>query len=435
MIKLFRIFAKRWYLILITALAIICQVWFQLNLPDFMGNIQTIIMYSKMPVVEAVSYTNPLTGEVLQIFDTLSQGDMISRILNQGGWMILCCAVILCCAFIQFYGASSTGAYIGKELRRYMYQKVNTLSLSDYNKFGTATLITRTTNDIEQIKNYVVMALRIMVMSPTYMIIAVIKTVTLPDPGPKLSLVLVFAIPLIIALMVIIFAFVVPLFKLMQYRLDDVTVVLREGLTGVRVIRAYDQQETENKKFKDVNGALRKIQKRSGRIMSVANPAIQVIFNFTFIIIYAFGFYLLTEISGKDVNAALAEQIKVISIVAQYSMQIMNSFLMFAMILIMIPQAIASYKRIDEVFQTKSIIDDSHAREFAKKAYEAHLTRLEYRFKENYKNTHDGSVFSFSLLKDKFSKMNEEEKAKDPQYKDYLDYVNIRKNREEMNEK
>ena len=435
MAKLFKIFAKRWYLILMTALAIICQVWFQLNLPDFMGNIQTIIMYGKMPVIQPVTYTNPLTGEVLQIIQTLSQEEMISRILNQGGWMILCCAVILCCAFIQFYGASSTGAYTGKELRRYMYQKVNTLSLSEYNKFGTATLITRTTNDIEQIKNYVIMALRIMVMSPTYMIIAIIKTVTLPDPGPRLSLVLVIAIPLIIAFMVIIFAFVVPLFKLMQYRLDDVTVVLREGLTGVRVIRAYDQQETESKKFKDVNGALRKIQKRSGRIMSIANPAIQVIFNFTFIVIYAFGFYLLTDISGVNINAALAEQVKIISIVAQYSMQIMNSFLMFAMILIMIPQALASYRRIDEVFQTKSIIDDSYARDFAKKAYEAHLARLEYRFKEEYKNTHDGNIFSFSLLKDKFSKMSEEEKVNDPLYKDYTDYIDIRKNREKIIER
>lgn len=432
MVKLLRIFAKRRYLILITAVAIIIQVFFQLNLPDYMGNIQTIITYSSYPVLSAVTYSNPLTGEIISITQTLTRDQMILQILNQGGWMILCCAVILTCAFIQFYGASSTGAFTGKELRRLMYQKVNTLSLSDYNKFGTATLITRTTNDIEQIKNYVIMALRILVMSPTYMIIAIIKTVTLDSPGPKLSLVLVFAIPLIIAIMIVLFAFVMPLFKLMQYRLDGVTVVLREGLTGVRVIRAYNQQETENKKFKDVNGALRTIQKRSGKIMSLANPVIQVIFNFTFIAIYAFGFYLLTEINGANyaqVSVALAEQVKIISIVAQYSMQIMNSFLMFAMILIMIPQASASYKRIDEVLSSKTSIDDSYAREFAKSQYESHLTRLEYKFKEDYKASHDGKVFSFSLLQNKFSKMSEEEAIKDPLYKDYQDYLNIRKNR------
>ena len=441
MVKLIKIVGKRWYFLLLAVVAIFCQCWFQLNLPEFMGNIQTIISYKGsgeligLPLDPIVNLTNPLTREVIQITHLLGQEELTSLILNQGGWMILCCVIILGCAFCQFYGASTVGAYVGKELRRETYSKVNTLSLSDYNKFGTATLITRTTNDIEQIKNYVIMFIRMIVMSPTYMIIALIKTLSLQNPGPKLSIVLAITIPIILGIMIIIFVFAIPLFKQMQIKIDDVTVVLRENLTGIRVIRAYNQQETETDKFDNVNTNLRKILVKSGRIMSIANPFIQIIFNFAFIGIYAFGFYLLTEIDGtnqSDFNLAINTQVSIIAVVAQYSMQIMNSFLMLALIIAMIPQASASYKRVYEVINTKTSINDKEARQYALEQYELHLKRLEYYFKEEYKKTHEGNVFSYSLLKDKYEKMSEEEKIKDPQYEDYLKYIGIRKNRENI---
>ncbi len=442
MVKLFKIVGKRWYFLLLAVVAIICQCWFQLNLPEFMGNIQTIITYKPnlpeligvtLPI--PVTLTNPLSNQIIEITHYLSQDELISLILGQGGWMILCCVIILFCAFCQFYGASTVGAYVGKELRREIYAKVNTLSLAEYNKFGTATLITRTTNDIEQIKNYVIMFIRMIVMSPTYMIIALIKTLSLQDPGPKLSIVLAITIPIILAIMIIIFVFAMPLFKQMQSRIDDVTVVLRENLTGIRVIRAYNQQETETEKFDKVNTNLKNIIVKSGRIMSVANPFIQIIFNFAFICIYAFGFFLLTEIQGTNINdftLAISTQVSIIAVVAQYSMQIMNSFLMLAMIIAMIPQAAASYKRVYEVINTKTSINDKEAREYAVEQYELHLQRLEFRFKEKYKETHDGNVFSYSLLKDKYEKMSEEEKEKDPQYKNFVEYTNIRKDRENI---
>ena len=442
MVKLFKIVGKRWYFLLLAVVAIICQCWFQLNLPEFMGNIQTIITYKpNLPELVGqilpipVTLSNPLSNQIVEITHYLSQDELISLILGQGGWMILCCVIILFCAFCQFYGASTVGAYVGKELRREIYAKVNTLSLADYNKFGTATLITRTTNDIEQIKNYVIMFIRMIVMSPTYMIIALIKTLSLQDPGPKLSIVLAITIPIILAIMIIIFVFAMPLFKQMQSRIDDVTVVLRENLTGIRVIRAYNQQETETEKFDKVNTNLKNIIVKSGRIMSVANPFIQIIFNFAFICIYAFGFYLLTEIQGSNLNdftLTISTQVSIIAVVAQYSMQIMNSFLMLAMIIAMIPQAAASYKRVYEVINTKTSINDREAREYAVEQYELHLQRLEFRFKEIYKEKHNGNVFSYSLLKDKYEKMNEEEKENDPQYKDFIEYTNIRKDRENI---
>ena len=442
MVKLFKIVGKRWYFLLLAVIAIICQCWFQLNLPEFMGNIQTIITYKPIdpssvgvPLLIPVELANPLTNQIVEITHYLSQDELTSLILGQGGWMILCCVIILFCAFCQFYGASTVGAYVGKELRREIYAKVNTLSLADYNKFGTATLITRTTNDIEQIKNYVIMFIRMIVMSPTYMIIALIKTLSLQNPGPKLSIVLAITIPIILGIMIVIFVFAMPLFKQMQSRIDDVTIVLRENLTCIRVIRAYNQQKTETEKFDKVNTNLKNIIVKSGRIMSVANPFIQIIFNFAFICIYAFGFYLLTEIQGtnlSDFQLTINTQVSIIAVVAQYSMQIMNSFLMLAMIIAMIPQAAASYKRVYEVINTKTSINDKEARDFAVEQYELHLKRLEFRFKENYKETHNGSVFSYSLLKNKYEVMSQEEKEKDPQYKDFIEYTNIRKDRESI---
>ncbi len=435
MIKLFKIAGKRRYFILLAVVTIIFQCWFQLNLPEYMGNIQTILTCKEFAPASPIELINPLSKEVITISTMLTQDELTSLILNQGGWMILCCVIILSLAVCQFFGASSVGAFVGKELRKEMYAKVNTLSLSDYNKFGTATLITRTTNDIEQLKNYVIMFIRMIVMSPTYMIIGLIKTLTLENPGPQLASVSAVTIPLILGIMIIIFVYAMPLFKQMQTRIDNVTVVLRENLTGIRVIRAYNQQNTEAQKFDTVNTDLKKTLVKAGRIMSVANPTIQIVFNFAFIAIYAVGFFLLTELSAQSFNDLVllaSQQVSIIAVVAQYSMQIMNSFLMFAMIIAMIPQAAASYKRVLEVLNVETSINDKEAREYAVQQYEAHLSRLEYRFKENYKTTHDGHEFSYSLLKERYSKMNEEEKNNDPQYKDFLDYVAIRKDREHI---
>ena len=434
MIKLFKIVGKIWYFLLIALVFIVTQVWFQLLLPEFMGNIQTIISCTEASYISSagITITNPLTYQVTTITQALTDSEMINLVLINGGWMVLCCVVIVVCAAIQNYSAAYIGSFVGKELRKEMFEKVNSLSLSDYNKFGTSTLITRTTNDIEQLKNYITMFVRIIIMSPTYMIVALAKALALPDPGAKLTLVLLVTIPLIIILMIVLFALVMPLFKVMQQKIDNVTTVLRECLTGVRVIRAYDQQETEAEKFHKVNEDMKKIVIKSGRIMSAANPFIQVIFNLSFIGVYAFGFYLLTEITASNLTefqVAVSQQVTVISVVAQYAMQIMNSFLMFAMILIMIPQASASYKRVYEVLETKSKIDDSEAIKFAEEQYEYHLQRLEYKFKEDYKVSHNSQVFSYSLLKEKYKNMSEEDREKDPQYQDYKAYLDIRESR------
>lgn len=333
MIKVLKILMEKWYLVLIVAGCIIAQTWLQLELPEYMGTIQNLI-------------TNNTTG-----------ANITNQILQQGGWMILISVGIVLLAVIQFYFGSFAGAYVGKRLRQEMFHKVNTLSLTDYNNFGTATLITRTTNDIEQIKNFVIMAIRTLFMSPTMMIIAIIKTV---EREALLASVIAICIPLIIVVMVILLALTSPLFKKIQKNTDDLTVVFRENLTGVRVVRAYCQQPKEDEKFQFANTNITKTIVKIGRIMSVANPFINVLFNLCFIGIYALGFYILTlnSVSIEHGATVIQDQITTISVVSQYSMQIMMSFLMFAMMFIMVPSAMASQKRINQVLNTPSSKDD-----------------------------------------------------------------------------
>ena len=312
---------KRPFLLLI-ACAIIAQCYLQLMLPEYMGKITTLI--------------------------TSDSPDKINQIWINGGYMILISIGVVVLATIQNFTGATLSAYVGRELRTEMFHKVNHISLTEYNKFGTATLITRTTNDIEQVKNYVLMAVRIIVMSPTYMIIGLIKTLT---QDAMLSIVLAICIPLILLFMAILLKFATPLFKSLQTKIDNLTIVVRENLTGVRVIRAYNQQGVEYKKFDKANKDMTQTVTKVGKIMSFTNPLISIIFNLCFIGIYALGFYLLNGLNAGDPQ--IGNLISNVAVVAQYSLQIMQSFMMLAMIFVMLPQASACSKRIAEVLDVK----------------------------------------------------------------------------------
>ena len=406
MSKLLRFLWHKWYLLLLAASAIIVQCYLQLLLPERMGVIQKLIT---------------------------TQSDVdISKILIEGGWMILISFGVVCLAFIQFYSASYVSSYVGKKLREEMYSKVNAISLAEYNKYGTATLITRTTNDIEQIKTFMLMAIRILVMSPTMMIIAIIKTANIK---PTLLLVLAGALIAIVVALIILLYFASPIFKKIQEKIDNITVVLRESLTGIRVIRAYNQEENEYKKFDFTNKDLTSTYIKVNRIMSFVNPFINIVFNLCFIGIYALGFYLIDGISGTDreLISTISTTIADVSVVAQYSSQIMMSFVMFAMIFIMMPQALASSKRVIEILNIDTNKDNEEVLSFSKgyDLYQNKLKELYYKeenllkpIKEKYEKDYNKS-FNYDLIKYQLNTMSEKESSKSP-LKKYIDeYDNI----------
>ena len=357
--KVIKILFKKWYVVLFVAACIIAQCNLQLMLPEKMGNIQTFMS----------QYAS----------GTITKDAMNSGILETGGWMLLIAAGIALCAVVQNFFAAWLGAFVGKFMRQEVFYKVNSLSLSNYNKFGTATLITRTTNDIEQIKNLVAMSIRTLIMSPTYMIIAFIKIIAM---DARLSIILAICMPLIAIGIIVLLHFATPLFKKIQESIDNVTIVLRENLTGIRVVRAYNQQQTEYHKFDNANDVMRKTIIKVQRVMSVADPVINVVFNFCFIGIYALGFYLLDglKLTG-DSSQVLGTTLTNVAIAAQYSMNIMISFLMFAMLFVMIPQASASNRRINEVLNTVSTIKEKELSEEEINKLETNKTKGVLEFK------------------------------------------------------
>ena len=395
--------------------AIISQCYLQLLLPDYMGQITRL--------VTSVGYT-PDVYEILSI----------------GGIMIAISAGVFVLAIIQNFLGSTLSAFVGRELRNEVFRKVNTISLAEYNKFGTATLITRTTNDIEQIKNFILTAVRTLIMSPTMMIIALIHTI---QTNASLTIVIACALPLIIIIMGIIFRLASPMFKLLQTKLDNLTIVLRENLTGIRVVRAYNQQETEYKKFDFANYEMTSTIKKVGRIMSIANPSINIIFNVAYITIYMIGIIL---IDGQIMSNSSFTILSDVAVCANYTTQVMMSFLMFAMVFIMWPQASACSKRVNEILDVETSINDEEARKYALNIIDKefrdyfHTFRKEYKSKlghdlnektalldlKNKKFPVDSEEYNFLLkykeLSDKYN--NVVNKINDHESEDYVEIIN-----------
>ena len=335
--------------------AIISQCYLQLLLPDYMGQITRL--------VTSVGYT-PDVYEILSI----------------GGIMIAISAGVFILAIIQNFLGATLSAFVGRELRNEVFQKVNTISLAEYNKFGTATLITRTTNDIEQIKNFILTAVRTLIMSPTMMVIALIHTI---QTNASLTIVIACALPLIIVIMGIIFRFASPMFKVLQTKLDNLTIVLRENLTGIRVVRAYNQQETEYKKFDFANYEMTSTIKKVGRIMSIANPSINIIFNVAYITIYMIGIIL---IDGQFISESSFTILSDVAVCANYTTQVMMSFLMFAIVFIMWPQASACSKRVNEILDVETSINDEEARKYALNIIDKEFRDYFHTFRKEYKS-------------------------------------------------
>ena len=329
MLKLLNFIFQKWYFLLLTAVSIIGQCYLQLMLPEYMGNITSLIMSDAE--------------------------DKIAQIWINGGWMMLISVGVIICCISQHYFGAIISSFVGKTLRDRVFKKVNSLSITQFDSFGTATLITRTTNDIEQVKMYVLMSLRVVFMSPTYMIIGLIKTLA---ADAKLAIILAITIPIILVGVIIMVAVTTPMFRKIQTKTDNLTSVLRGNLTGIRVIRAYNQQEKEVDKFDFANKDLTGAHVKVSRFLSFMNPIVTIVFNLAYIGIFSLGFSIIDGTNLIENGTVVQQTMTNVSVVAQYSSQIMSSFLMLAMIIIMLPQALASSKRINEVLDLEDPIND-----------------------------------------------------------------------------
>ncbi|MFX0549741.1 ABC transporter ATP-binding protein [Hathewaya histolytica] len=318
MIKLFK-FLKKYSAYIITVLVLLFfQSMSELYLPNLMSKIVD-------------------TGIV--------KGDT-NYILRVGGFMLVVAALGTICTVIASYLSSKTASAFGRDIRNKVFTQVEGFSLNEVDKIGTASLITRTTNDINQVQQVVVIILRMMVNAPIMCIGGIIMAVS---KDAKLSLVLVAVVPILACVISVIALKGVPLFRVMQTKLDKLNRVLRENLTGIRVIRSFNRIDFEKKRFNNSNKDLTSTAVKVNRIMGLLMPALMLIMNFTTIAIIWFG-----GIRIDNGNMQVGDLMAFI----QYAMQIMFSLIMVSMLFVLIPRASASADRINEVLDIKTEIKD-----------------------------------------------------------------------------
>ncbi|HWQ75830.1 MAG TPA: ABC transporter ATP-binding protein [Syntrophomonas sp.] len=281
------------------------------------------------------------------IVDTgIVKGDT-GYILRVGAFMLLIAAIGAICSILVSFLSAKTSIGFGRRLRSKVFDRVEDFSLQEFNRFGTATLITRTTNDINQIQSVTFMILRMMVSAPTMCIGGIIMALS---KDKSLSMIFLVSMPVIAAIIWIIMSKAIPLFKLMQIKLDRLNMVLRENLTGIRVIRAFNRTEQEHLRFTAANTDLTDNAVRVNIIMTSMMPGMMLAMNFTIIAIIWFASIRIDH-GQMQVGALMA--------FIQYAMQIMTSLIMLSMMFIMVPRASAAAVRIDEVLETTPAIKDS----------------------------------------------------------------------------
>lgn len=267
-------------------------------------------------------------------------------ILRIGGFMLLITTLSMVCAFGSSWLSSYSATSFGASLRSMIFRKVEGFTLHEFDKYGTATLITRTTNDITQVQMVTMMILRMMVMAPMMAIGGVFMAFSKDGP---LTLTLAVAIPILTIVITILASIAMPLFKSIQEKLDKLNLVLRESLTGIRVIRAFNRTDREEERFNNANEDLTKTYINVNRIMAFMMPSMMLIMNLTSVSILYFGIIRIDALT-MEMGSLIA--------FTQYAMQIMFSFLMMSMMFIMVPRAQAASERILEILNEKAEIKD-----------------------------------------------------------------------------
>jgi len=275
-----------------------------------------------------------------------------------GGLMLLVAALGTICSIAASYYSAKVSMSFGKDLRHKVFSHVENFTLQEFDRFGTASLITRTTNDITQVQQVVNMVLRMMVTAP---IMAIGGMIMAYSQDAELSKIFLVAIPVLFAVILLVVWKGIPLFKLVQVRLDQVNRVLRENLTGIRVIRSFNRIVYEKNRFQHANADLTETSIKVNKIMALLMPVLMLIMNYTVISIIWFGALQIDE-GNMQVGGLMA--------FIQYAMQIMFSMIMLSMMFVMIPRASASAVRINEVLQTQPVIQEtSHSIVAQKKGY------------------------------------------------------------------
>ena len=325
MLKLLKELNKKdWFFAFISFVLIIVQVWLELKMPDYMSEITKLVQ---------------------------TKGVLMSDILTQGGYMLLCAFGSLVSAIIVGYLISNIAASFSMRTRKSLFEKVENLSMEEVKNFQASSLITRTTNDITQIQMFIAMGLQLLIKSPITAVWAVTKIL-----GKNLTWSMITAIAVVILLVTILVLMIIvmPRFKIVQNLIDKINGVTRENLTGIRVVRAFNAEKYQEDKFEKVNNDLTKNQLFNQKAFSVMQPVMYLVMYFLTLSIYFIGAGLIESANMADKISLFGDMV----VFSSYAMQVIMSFLMLAMIFMMLPRANVSAKRVNEVLDTVISVKD-----------------------------------------------------------------------------
>ena len=325
MLKLFKNLSKKdWLLVFISIGFVVLQVWLDLTMPDYMFEMTVLVQTS---------------------------GSAMKDILMAGGKMLLCALGSLVSSIVVAIIASGIASDFASVLRFKMFNKVQSFSMEEIGRFSTASLITRSTNDIMQVQMFITMGLQVLVKAPILAVWAVLK---IADKNKEWTLTTGVAVVILLTVVGICVMLALPKFKKLQTLTDDMNRVTRENITGLRVVRAYNAERYQEKKFDSANDNLTNTYLFTSRTMSFMMPSIQLVMNGLMLAIYWVGAILIDK-------AAMTEKVGLFSdmvVFSQYAIQVVMAFMMLVMIFVILPRASVSAKRINEVLGTKATIND-----------------------------------------------------------------------------
>ncbi|WP_288994074.1 ABC transporter ATP-binding protein, partial [uncultured Turicibacter sp.] len=288
-------------------------------------------------------------SEITRLVQT--EGSAMGDIWVQGSYMLFCALGSLISAVIVGFFAARIAATLSKRLRESLYTKVESFSMQEINQFSNASLITRSTNDITQVQMVFAMGLQVMIKAPILAVWAILKIL---GKNFEWSLVTAGAVCVLLVMLSIILIFAVPKFKIIQGLTDNLNLVTRENLTGIRVVRAYNAENYQEEKFENANNILTRTHLFTGRIMAIMGPGMTLIMSGLSLAIYWIGAYLIEAADRMDKIGLFSDMV----VFSSYSIQVVMAFMMLTMIFIMLPRATVSAKRIMEVLNTPlSIVD------------------------------------------------------------------------------
>lgn len=325
MIKLLKNLPKRNWLMMFFAIGfVVLQVWLDLTIPDYMADITSLVQ---------------------------TDGSKMADIMAAGGKMLLCAFGSLAATVVVAIISSRIASDFSAVLRAKLFNKVQGFSMEEIGRFSTASLITRSTNDVTQVQMFVTMGFQVLVKAPILAIWAVCKISAKSWQWTFSTGVAVAVLLIIVGLCV---SIALPKFKKLQELTDDINRVTRENITGINVVRAYNAEKYQESKFETANNNLTKTQLFTSRTMSFMMPGIQLIMSGLPLAIYWIGAYLINKADMTSKITLFSDMVTFSS----YAMQIVMAFMMMVMVFIILPRASVAAKRINEVLDTEATIED-----------------------------------------------------------------------------